>query len=257
MLNSSIFELHIIGRNGRNDRCYYFHDKSPDSWYYLMYEYYYRKSSKEIMNENTSSNEGNNMTGQTSKAMISGTDKSPDHTSAKKTSAELHVLFEFRDINRDSISESDEAALVEKICFPPNEACAPDKIAERIQAAPDLFLVVIDKETGKMAGFLNGIATDEEKFRDEFFTDAGLNRPDGKNVMLLGLDVLPEFRRIGLATEIVRIYCEREKQKNRKRLILTCHDSKVEMYEKMGLKDLGMADSTWGGEVWHEMDIEL
>ena len=65
---------------------------------------------------------------------------------------------------------------------------------ERIAAAPELFLVAIDKETGKIAGFLNGIATDEYYFRDEFFTDASLHNPGGRNIMLLGLDVLPEYR---------------------------------------------------------------
>ena len=38
----------------------------------------------------------------------------------------------------------------------------------RIANAPELFLVAIDKDTGEIAGFLNGVATDEEIFRDEF-----------------------------------------------------------------------------------------
>jgi len=29
------------------------------------------------------------------------------------------------------------------------------------------------------------------------------------------------------------------------------------LYEKMGFRDLGEADSTWGGESWHEMDFLL
>ena len=37
-----------------------------------------------------------------------------------------------------------------------------------------------------------GLATDEEIFRDEIFMDASLHNPEGKTVMLLGLDVLPE-----------------------------------------------------------------
>ena len=55
-----------------------------------------------------------------------------------------------------------------------------------------------------MAGFLNGLATDDEILKDEFFTDASLHNPEGKNVMLLGLDVLPEYRSQGLARELVR-----------------------------------------------------
>lgn len=39
---------------------------------------------------------------------------------------------------------------------------------ERVQTAPELFLVAVEKHTGEIAGFLNGLSTDEEKFRDEF-----------------------------------------------------------------------------------------
>ncbi len=163
---------------------------------------------------------------------------------------DIKTRFEFREI---CIEEAAEAAEIEQICFPPNEACAPDKMVKRAQVAPELFLVVMDKQTGKMAGFLNGLATDEEVFRDEFFTDAGLYQVNGKNVMLLGLDVLPEYRKQGLAREIVRQYAEREAAKGREKLILTCLDNKVKMYEKMGFINNGLANSSWGGEQWYEM----
>lgn len=118
-------------------------------------------------------------------------------------------------------------------------------------------MVAVDKETGKIAGFLNGIATDEEQFRDEFFTDADLYNPNGKNVMLLGLDVLPEHRGQGLAREIVNQYRKREQANHRSKLILTCLESKVEMYLKMGFRDLGISNSTWGNEEWHEMSLDI
>ena len=162
----------------------------------------------------------------------------------------LKEKFEFRDIYQE---EADQAVLIEQICFPPNEACSEKHMKERIARAPELFLVAVDKESGKIAGFLNGLSTNEEKFRDEFFTDADLYEPSGKNVMLLGLDVLPEYRRQGLATAIVAEYVRREQEKNRKMLVLTCLDAKVAMYEKMGFVDNGIAASTWGGEEWHEM----
>ena len=128
---------------------------------------------------------------------------------------------------------------------------------ERIAAAPELFLAAVDKETGKLAGFLNGLSTEESSFRDEFFTDITLYDPDGKNIMLLGLDVLPEYRGQGLAREIVYQYQRREQEKGRKALLLTCLDSKVEMYQKFGFQDEGIANSTWGGEEWHEMSCAL
>lgn len=162
--------------------------------------------------------------------------------------------FEFRNIRPE---ETDQAVLIEQICFPPNEACSEKNMKERIAKAPELFLVAIDNETGKIAGFLNGLATEEATFRDEFFTDANLYNPSGKNVMLLGLDVLPEYRGQGLAREIVQKYAYREQANNRSKLILTCLDSKVEMYKKFGFVDDGIANSTWGGEEWHEMSLAL
>ena len=128
---------------------------------------------------------------------------------------------------------------------------------ERIAKAPELFLVAVEKETGKLAGFLNGLATDENLFRDEFFTDVNLYQPDGKNIMLLGLDVLPEHRNQGLARKIVLQYLRREQENSRDMLILTCLQNKVKMYEKMGFVDRGIANSTWGGEEWHEMTISI
>ena len=51
----------------------------------------------------------------------------------------------------------------------------------------------------------------------------------------------------------IRRLIKKQKERGGQRLILTCLDGKVEMYVKMGFTDLGIADSTWGNEVWHEM----
>lgn len=166
----------------------------------------------------------------------------------------LQERFVFRDILPE---EAGQAVEIEQICFPPNEACSETMMRERIKKAPGFFLVAVDKRTKRLAGFLNGIGTDETVFRDAFFTDAGLHDPDGKSVMLLGLDVLPGYRGQGLAREIMSRYLAREKERGRKQVILTCLEDKVKMYEKMGFTDLGLSGSSWGGEQWHEMRCEL
>ena len=162
--------------------------------------------------------------------------------------------FAFRDICPE---EADEAVEIEQICFPPNEACSEKHMKERIGKASELFLVAADKETGKIAGYLNGISTDEQVFRDEFFTDASLHEPEGKTVMLVGLDVRPEYRGKGLAREIVSRYAKREREKGRQSLVLTCHEEKIGMYERMGFHNRGIAASSWGGEQWYEMRLSL
>ena len=162
--------------------------------------------------------------------------------------------FEFRTVK---FEEAVQAAEVESICFPPNEACSKENMIARIKAAGDFFLVAINKETGRIAGFLNGIATNEYAFRDDFFTDPANHDPNGDNVMIAGLVVLPEFRGTGLARALVEHYRDREKSRGRKRLVLTCLEEKVSMYQHFGFRDLGESASVWGGEKWHEMDLVL
>lgn len=167
---------------------------------------------------------------------------------------DLYERFEFRMIKKE---EADEVASIEQICFPPNEACSYEHMHQRVEAAADIFMVAVDRENEKIAGFVNGIATDEKDFRDEFFTDASLHNKDGKHIMICGLSVLPEYRKQGLGRELIFNYCLKEWEKGRERLILTCEDNKVKMYKKFGFTDQGQANSFWGGVKWHQMEIVL
>ncbi len=178
---------------------------------------------------------------------LSGTDRKENENPALG-------YFKFGHIQPE---ESEQAIALEQACFPPNEACSPQHMRERIEAAPELFLVARDRRTGRIAGSLNGLATDEEHFRDEFFTDASLQDPHGRNIMLTGLAVFPEYRGQGLARELMREYVRRAEKDLRRVLILTCLDSLVPMYEKFGFQDEGLSASTWGGEPWHEMTYRL
>lgn len=172
----------------------------------------------------------------------------------RETTNHLDEKFMFRQILPQ---EADQAVEIEYICFPPNEACSEKMMRERIARVPDLFLVAVDRKTGKIAGFLNGIATNEQSFRDEFFSDSTLHDPQGSTVMLLGLDVLPEYRGQGLAREIMMRYLSTEREKGRKQMILTCLEGKVAMYERMGYRNRGISASVWGGEQWYEMCAAL
>ena len=40
-------------------------------------------------------------------------------------------------------------------------------------------------------------------------------------------------------------------------VFLTCLKQKVKMYRRMGFQDRGIANSSWGGEQWHEMNYVL
>ena len=160
------------------------------------------------------------------------------------------VQYTIRHIHPD---EAEQTAEIELICFPPNEACAHDDMIRRVAAAPHMFTVAVDNTTGKLAGFINGLATNEASFRDEFFTDPTLHNDAGKQVMILGLDVLPEYRHQGIASALMHAFLKQAKAENRNAVLLTCHEAKIGMYEYMGFKDLGLSKSVWGGVPWHEM----
>ena len=100
---------------------------------------------------------------------------------------------------------------------------------------------------------VNGFATDERAFRDEFFTDVSIHDPRGENVMIFGVEVLPKHRGRGLASALMRRYLTREAARGRKHVYLTCHASKVGMYRHMGYEELGVSASVWGGSEWREM----
>jgi len=162
--------------------------------------------------------------------------------------------FVFRTVND---SEADEVSNIEKVCFPPNEACSEKNMKERVKYASSIFLVAYDNEKKQIAGFINGIATNETKFLDKFFTDVTTHIENGKNIMICGVDVMPDYRMQGLATIMMKKYVEMARNAGRKNLYLTCLERLVKMYEKMGYVDLGDADSTWGGEKWHEMILKI
>ncbi len=94
-------------------------------------------------------------------------------------------------------------------------------------------------------------------FRDEFFTDPSLHDENGKQVIILGLDVLPEYRHQGVASALMKAFLQKAKDEKRNFVLLTCHESKIDMYEHMGFTDLGLSRSVWGGVPWREMICDV
>ena len=163
---------------------------------------------------------------------------------------ELLKRYRFRQILPE---EGVQAGEMDRICFPPEEAKPMEIMCRFVGKMPEQFLVAVDRRTGKVAGFLCGISSDEARFKDEFFTDLSLNDLAAQTVYLLGLDILPEYRGQGLARELIKLYGIWSQVKGRHRMVLTAHEEKVGLYEKLGFTDLGISGSTWGGGVWHEM----
>ena len=156
-----------------------------------------------------------------------------------------------------SIKDASELSELESICFPPNEACSPEMVKKRLEAMPELWLCAVDKESKLTAGFICGYASNRERIEGDMFEDTALYEPEGKNIMILGVEVRPEYRGRGIAKALMEEYKERMKASSREKLVLTCHDRLIGFYGSMGFKDLGVSDSVWGGETWYDMEYIL
>ena len=159
-------------------------------------------------------------------------------------------------IRNVKIEDLDQVTEVEALCFPTAKAAVEASFRQRIETFPDSFFVAED-ENGRIIGFINGCVTDERTIRDEMFEDSGLHRPEGLYQSVFGLDVIPEFRRQGVAADLMNRLMQEAKARGKKGMILTCKDRLIHYYEKFGYRNLGLSASVHGGAVWYDMLLEF
>lgn len=145
-------------------------------------------------------------------------------------------------------------AEIERTCFPPAEAASEAALLERLAAFPENFLVA-ENEKGEAVGFINGASTDRPYLPDEMYHDVSLHRPGGAYQTVFGLNVLPAYRRQGIAGRLVRRYIELAQERGCRGVVLTCKDPLIPYYEKFGFRCRGAADSVHGGQRWNDMRL--
>ena len=142
---------------------------------------------------------------------------------------------------------------IEAACFPLAEAATEKDFAARLAAYPDHFWLL--EQNGVVVSFVNGMVTDEPDLRDEMYADAALHDPNGAWQMIFGVNTLPEYRRRGLAEQVLRRVIAGAKARGRKGCVLTCKDALVHYYAKLGFENEGVSASTHGGVVWYAMRL--
>lgn len=151
--------------------------------------------------------------------------------------------------------ELDQVAKIETACFPAAEAAPREALEKRLAAFPKSFLVA--ERDGKLVGFINGCVTNSPVIFDELFSNARLHIPDGENQTVFGLDVLPEYRRQGIAALLMKAFIELARRTGRKSVILTCKERLIPYYESFGYINNGLSKSTHGGAHWFDMTLPL
>lgn len=143
---------------------------------------------------------------------------------------------------------------LEAACFPAAEAATEQDFAQRLMAFPDHFWL-LEEDDGRLVSFVNGMVTSEPDLRDEMYQDASLHDAQGDWQMIFGVNTLPEYRRRGLAGQLLRRCIEDARAQGRKGCVLTCKDALVHYYEYFGFRSEGVSGSTHGGVVWYAMRL--
>lgn len=156
-------------------------------------------------------------------------------------------------IRTATMKDLDAVTAVEAACFPAAEAATRDEFAARLAIYPNHFWLL--EEDGRLVSFINGLVSDEPTIRDEMFADAAFHNEHGAWQMVFGVNTLPEYRRRGLAGEVMRQVIADARSQGRKGCVLTCKDRLVHYYETFGYRSEGASSSTHGGAVWYDMRL--
>lgn len=156
-------------------------------------------------------------------------------------------------IRTATMDDLDAVTAVEAACFPVAEAATRDEFAARLAVYPNHFWLL--EEDGRLVSFINGLVSDEPTIRDEMFADAAFHNEHGAWQMVFGVNTLPEYRRRGLAGEVMRQVIADARSQGRKGCVLTCKDRLVHYYETFGYRSEGVSASTHGGAVWYDMRL--
>ena len=159
------------------------------------------------------------------------------------------------EIRKAELQDLDALKIIEDTCFPEAEAATLESLSERLHLFPESFLVA--EAEGVLVGFVNGAVIDEPIIRDAHYHDAALHNPDGAYQSVFGLDVVPAFRRTGIAEKLLTALIEAARQAGRKGLTLCCKEEKIPYYEKFGLVNSGRSSSTHGNAVWYDMILHF
>ncbi|QGY40799.1 GNAT family N-acetyltransferase [Pseudodesulfovibrio cashew] len=144
---------------------------------------------------------------------------------------------------------------VEVRSFPPCEAAWTSSLENRINIYPEGFLVA--EMDGRVVGQVNSGSTGKDDITDEEFKQLIGHDPDGGNIVIFSLSVLPEYRKNGVGGKLMTRFIQQARDLRKKRILLLCKADLIPYYSRFGFVDNGLSASTHGGAEWHEMALTL
>lgn len=158
-------------------------------------------------------------------------------------------------IRQASLADWAAIAHIEETCFPPAEAASPASLQDRLTAFTTSFFVAV--KDGKVVGFINGGITNQSALTDDLYESTSKHDLGGANMMVFGLDVLPEYQHQGIAQQLMRAYIAAGRNMAKESIILTCKEKLIPFYKQFGYVCTGVSASTHGGATWYDMVLTL
>ena len=157
------------------------------------------------------------------------------------------------DIRTATMNDLEQITAVERACFPAAEAATREAFAQRLARYADHFWLMLDG--ARLVAFVDGMVTDRADLTDEMYENAALHNEVGAWQMIFGVNTLPNYRRRGLAEQLLRRTIDDARSQGRRGLVLTCKDHLVHYYGKLGFVCEGASPSTHGGAAWNQMRL--
>lgn len=158
-------------------------------------------------------------------------------------------------IRKATLTDLGKIAEIESTCFPTAEAATKDSLQDRLtNYSKGFFVATVNDE---IIGFINGACTNGPTIEDKYFESMTYHEDSGQNLMVFGLDVLPDYQRNGYAAELMKHFIQFAKTENKAAVLLTCKEHLVPYYEKFGYVSQGVSASTHGGAKWYDMKLSL
>lgn len=158
-------------------------------------------------------------------------------------------------IRQADIDDLEAVTALEQLCFTPAEAASKEAMRYRLTHYPMWFYVAeLDK---RIIGLCDGCASDSEYITDDLFEAGGKYNPDGKNFLIFGLAVHPDFRRRHIGAELLEFMAELAKNRGIIGIGLTCREELIGYYEGLEFEKIGLSKSVHGGIVWYDMRRKL
>lgn len=144
---------------------------------------------------------------------------------------------------------------IEARCFPPAEAAWTSSLRDRIEMYPEGFLVA--EKNGRVVGQVNSGSTHKDDISDEEFKKLIGHDPDGKNIVIFSLSVLPEFQKEGIGGTLLNTFVQQARDMGKTKVMLLCKEDFVSYYTRHGFENGGISNSSHGGAQWHMMMLPL